>query len=77
MNGQQDELLEQLLAARFPLFRLAFLEQMHDELADVVKKNGGNAEVTIRFKGGEDQWQDWDARQLARPGKRRYPIFLK
>lgn len=54
----------QLLAAHFPHIPRAWLKYVNDKLGKIKQENGGNVEMSVRWTGGEDQWTDWNQRDL-------------
>jgi hypothetical protein len=61
MNTSTDE----LLAIKFPGIRKSWLKRVSKKLMQLMGENGGNAELTTRFKNGRDCWDDWNARYLS------------
>ena len=56
---------DEFLALKFPGIRKSWLKRVSHKLMQLRNENGGNAELTTRFKNGRDCWDDWNARYLS------------
>jgi hypothetical protein len=52
------------LALHFPGVPKSWLRRVSEKLALLIKENGGNAEMHVRFSRGRVQWTDWSQRDL-------------
>ena len=67
MTTQED--IEAFMSTHFPYVPLDWLGEINDSLRIFTQKNGGNVEMTTRFKAGEDEWTDWKERRVKRRKK--------
>ena len=59
-----DTSTDELLAAKFPGIRKSWLRKISDKLNLLKSENGGNVEMTVRWRRGVPQWTDWNQRDI-------------
>jgi hypothetical protein len=61
---------DKFLAVHFPHLRKSWLRKINDRLGlfKADKKNGGNIEISARFKNGRDEWTKWSGIDYSEPG---------
>lgn len=55
---------DELLAIKFPGIRKSWLRKISDKLNLLKNENGGNVEMTVRWRHGKPQWTDWVQRDI-------------
>jgi hypothetical protein len=63
--GTDHSNTDEFLAIRFPNVRPAWLRRLNKLLGIFKGVNGGNVEITTRYRAGIDQWVDWNGRDLS------------
>lgn len=55
---------DELLAAKFPGIHKTWLRRISRKLKLLKQENGGNVEMTVRWKHGIPQWTQWNQRDI-------------
>jgi len=55
---------DEFLAIKFPGIRKSWLQKISTKLNLLKAENGGNAEMTVRWRHGTSQWIDWNQRDI-------------
>ncbi len=63
-NPELAKQRETFLRTHFPHVPLEWLEYLEERLAYFSRRNGGNVEMSVRWRNGVAAWSDWTSRDI-------------